>query len=447
MNAAFPDVARNSCRLGLFATAIIVLIALPVLSADGLPDRTKVTYITSEGIGRIAVAIRSPSAPRFDEGAPIVINVSGFFTSSSGFKVELDPDALGAVYVTYLWPGMTDARSGIASEGTYDYGGPDCLAALRDVVRFAVGEGTDIDGRTIDALVDVAVHYDVAGLYAFSHSGIAATNLLALHGEDLQRIDFFVGRENPTIDTLYPLEPGYWDDESGRPVHNPFYDPAGYTPTSIAIDYSTVYWLQSAEYPEGRPAFRAASEGGEDFICSFKHPQMYGKDYWSSDLLQALLDSGALTRETWPDELATPDEAAANWPFRETVDSYPRLAQVLPDLRVMLVFASADHVQTAIDKPHIHQAYDGFHHTAGLWCRLNPDRSYVDAFIGGTESGTAIPDNPANREPPTWMAIRSWGYARPGGVNTNVLVPLAAVAEMLDRTYHDRWEPDLNAII
>jgi len=443
VSASSVGTARRTCRLRLVVAAIVAAVSLAAPAIDELPEGTRVTYITSEGIGRIAIAVRSPNTPRYDEGAPVVVNVSGFFTSSSGFKVELDPDALGAVYVTYLWPGKTDARTGYASEGTYDYGGPDCLAALRDVVRFAVGEGTDIDGRKIDALVDVPVHHDVAGLYAFSHSGIAATNLLALHGDDLQQVDFFVGRENPTIAALYPLEPGYWDDDTGRPVRNPFYDPVGYTPKSIAIDYSTVYW--SAEH--GRPGFRSASEGGDDFVCSFKHPQMYGKDYWSTDLLQALLDHGALTRETWPETLATPEEAAANWPPRETVENYPRIAQVLPDLKVLLVFASADHVQTAIDKPHIHQAYDGFHHAAGLWCRLNPDRSYVNAFIGGTGSGIAIPDNPANREPSTWMNIRSWGYARPGGVNTNVLVPLAAVAEMLDRTYYDRWEPDLDAVL
>jgi hypothetical protein len=30
---------------------------------------------------------------------------------------------------------------------------------------------------------------------------------------------------------------------------------------------------------------------------------------------------------------------------------------------------------------------------------------------------------------------------------TNALVPLAAGAEMLDRTHHDRWEPDLDAVL
>ncbi|MGB2982489.1 MAG: hypothetical protein WBC63_01350 [Candidatus Bipolaricaulia bacterium] len=432
-----------------------LLAGLAGLSAPTGPgDDARIVFVASEGIGRIAVSVRSPLIPRYPEGAPVVVNVSGFFTGSSGFNYSLDPDALGAIYVTYLWPGKGDPQTGSQSEGTFDFGGPDCLAALRDVVRFATGEIPNVDGDFLHDLATVPVLYDVAGLYAFSHSGIVATNVLGHHGADLQGVDFFVGRENPTIDPMYPLEPGHWDDETGRPVHNPFYDPAGYTPTSIDIGYSTVYWLQNAEYPEGRPAFRSASgegagsAGNADYICSFKHPRMWEKDYWSTDLLQALLDNGALTRETWPGSLATPEEAAAHWPFRTTVENYEPLGEALPQLKTMLVFAADDHVQTAIDKPHIHQAYDGFHEAARLWCRMNPDRAYVEALAGaGAGTGNAIPDNPANREPATWMVIRSWGYLTPGGVNLNVLVPLAAVAEMCDRTYYDVWDDDLEGVL
>ena len=407
-------------------------------------DDAVVVFVESEEIGRLAVAIRSPQAPRYTEGAPVIVNVSGFFTGSSGFNYELDPDALGSVYVTYLWPGQSDPRTGLRSEGVFDYGGPICLQALRDVIRFAAGEMTDVDGRFLDAYTNVPVLFDVTGLYAFSHSGIVATNVLAQHGEDLQSVRFFVGRENPTTDALYPLEPGHWDDETGRAVHNPFYDPAGYTATSIEIDYSTVYWRVDDEYPEGRPAFAVAR--GPDYVCSFKHPQMYGKDYWSTGLLQGLLDNGSLSRSNWPETLATPEEAAENWPFRTTVNNYDRLGEVCPDLRVMLVFADDDHVQTAIDKPHIHHAYNGFHETARLWCRLNPDRAYVEAFAG-RGSGSAVPDNAANREPVTWMIIRSWGYEDARSAGLNVLVPLASVAEMLDRTYFDAWQPNLSSTL
>jgi len=398
-----------------------------------------ITFVTSEGIGDIAVHVQAPQTPRYAQGAPVVVNVSGFFTGSSGFDYQLDPDTLGCVYVTYLWPGRADLRTGVSSGGVFDYGGADCLAALRDVIRFATGEIPDASGRQIHELIDAEIRYDVAGLYAFSHSGVAATNVMAFHGSSMPRIRFFVGRENPTIDALYPLEPGYWNDETGQPVHNPFYDPAGYTPESIAIDYATVYW--SAEHQ--RPAFRALDAGQPDYVCSTKHPRMWDQDYWSIELLQALLDNGSLTRESWPATLASPEEAAAHWPLRTTVDHYPFFLDQMPNLRVMLVFDSDDHVQSAIDKPHIHQAYDGFHEVAKLWCRLNPDRAYVEA-LAGPGSGNAIPDNAANTEPSTWAAVRRWGYRTPPH-SLSVLVPLAAVAEMLDRTAYDVWHADLDA--
>jgi len=413
----------------------------PTVIADDHPDLGGwITFVESPGVGRIAVHIQQPQTSRYAHGAPIIVNVSGFFTGSSGFDFEWEPDSLGVIYITYLWPGKHDLRTGQSSSGIFDYGGPNCLAALRDVIRFATGVSANVSGEFLHEITDTTPLYEVAGLYAFSHSGIAATNVLALHGEALSRVAFFVGRENPTIDATYPLEPGYWGD-SGRPVFNPFYNPAGYTPTSIDIDYSTVYWSDA----HGLPAFRTLAEGEPDFLCSSKHPKMWEKDYWSTDLLQALLDNGALTRETWPESLATPEDAAANWPYRTTVNNYPRLAEVLPDLKVMLVFGSEDHVQVALDKPHIHQAYDGFREAAELWVRLNPDRAYVEAFIGAG-TGAAIPDNAANAEPSTWAAIRTWGYRTPPS-NLNMIVPLAAIAEMCDRTVYSVWANDLTDVL
>ncbi len=399
------------------------------------------TYVESPGIGRIAVHIRTPDVPRYHDGAPVIVNVSGFFTASSGFNFQWDPDALGAIYITYLWPGKTDARTGIRSDGDFDYGGPDCLTALRSVIRFATGEIPNENGDFLHDLFDGLPLYDVSGLYAFSHSGIAATNVMALHGASFPKMGFFVGRENPTLDALYPLEPGHWDEDTGRAQHNPFYDPAGYTPTSIAIDYSTVSWSSDLS----RPVFLSPQNGQIVYRCSTKHPRMWEKDYWSTGLLQALLDNGALTRETWPETLATPEEAAAHWPFRTTVNNYSRLPDVLPHLKTMLVFAAADHVQTALDKPHIHHAYDGFHTTAGLWCRLNPDRAYVRAF-SSVDAETVVPDNAANTEPSTWAVIRDWGYRTPPR-SLHQQVVLAAIAEMCDRHVNGIWSNDLDAVL
>jgi len=399
-----------------------------------------VTFVPSPGIGQIAVLVREPEHPRYPEGAPVVVSSSGFFVPFVGFHEGLDTTRIGAIYVSYLWPGRDDPRTGASSGGIYDYGGELCLAALRDVLRFATGASTNVEGQYLHEITSVTPNYAVSGLYAFSHSGITGTNVLALHGASVPGVRFFVGRENPTVDELYALEPGHYTDDR-RAVRNPLYNPDGYTPTSVDIDYSTVYWRVDAEHPEGWPAF--AVEDGPDYVCSPKHPQMWDKDYWSQALLAALRDNGALDPGDWPPGLATPEEAAADWPARTTVDAYPLLAQALPDLKVMLVFAADDHVQSAIDKPHIHHAFDGFRHRAGLWCRMNPDRAYSEALLGAG-SGNALPDNPANVEPDDWRTIREWGYRAPQASPLHVLVPLAAVAEMCDRTYTDTWDGDLD---
>jgi hypothetical protein len=108
----------------------------------------------------------------------------------------------------------------------------------------------------------------------------------------------------------------------------------------------------------------------------------------------------------------------------------------------MLVFAADDHVQTAVDKPHIRQAYEGFASRAGLWCRLNPDRAYVSALLGTTAS---VPDNRANSAPASWLDVSAWAYGVARGANLNIIVPLAAVAEMCDRTRANEWSDDLGA--
>ena len=39
-----------------------------------------VTYVSSEGIGNIAIQVTLPETPRYDDGAPLLVYVSTFFT-------------------------------------------------------------------------------------------------------------------------------------------------------------------------------------------------------------------------------------------------------------------------------------------------------------------------------------------------------------------------------
>lgn len=423
---------------------------------EPLAGETVTTYINSEGVGKIAVRIAYPAKPRYPEGSGVVVIVSPFFTETTGFINEPDLTSIGLIQVNYLWPGKTDARSGVRSEGEFDYGGETSIRVLRDVIRFAAGRQSDINTRTIAALVPVTPLTNEVGLYAFSHAGLAAVNVLALHGDNLPGLQYFIGRENPTVDTIACLEIGHYNN--GLPVENPFYlFPAGYSPQAITVNYGALRW--DAEFTDnntefiGRPYLDLDGNNilsGGDHLFGWQAPQMFGKRYYSAALTQALLDNGALTLDSWPADLATPQEAAEAWAFRQSVNRYLDIAR-LPsaDFKVMLVFAKTDHAQVAPDKPHIHQAYQGFRFQAQpsgtqlRWVRLNPDRSYVQQLL--PLAGANFPDNPANTAPVNWLQIGDWAY--PGSGQAATLVPLAALAEMADRTHAGRWDENLGAAL
>jgi len=416
------------------------------------PGEKVITHIHSPGNGDIAVRIDVPETARYPEGAPVVVIASTWFvekynSDEVGFHLVYNPVEIGAVTISHLWPGKTDPETGASSDGIYDYGGPDSLAALRDTIRFALGEIPDTEGCYLDELIETNPLYDNVGMFASSHAGVVATNVMAYYGEAFAGLRYFVGRENPTMAEMYPLEIGHFDEEH-HPVYNPCYHHEGYTPTSIEVDYSDLGWIKNQEYPEGRPYFEVAD--GRDYVLDNKGPNIRGKRYFSAALTRALLDNGTLTLDNWPGDVAKPDQASDFWPYRITVHNYADIGEKLPELRVMLVFATLDHVQPAPDKPHVRQAYDGFRKSAGLWTRLNCDLAYVKSEIDESAStANGIPDNAANTEPADWYAdAESWGFAgKLEGEMTARTIPLAGVAEMADRVQADLWTPDLDMVI
>jgi len=400
-------------------------------------ENETITYIYSNG-NKIAVKLTFPEEPRYEEGAPVLVYVTTFFTPSNpDFSASIDTvSEYGFVHVAYLWPGISDPAEGVKSEGEYDYGGENSIEALRDVIKFASGEKTNIYGKYISELSPVSIIDGNVGLYAFSHPGIAATNVLAYYPElDVQ---YFVGRENPTTDVLYPLEPGHWDD-NGKADYNPYYVyPDDYNSTDINIDYSSLKYDFELNLPYFDVDNDSIAKDGIDFIIGKQHPSMFGKDFYSRKLTWALWDNGVLNESNWPEDLATPQETDEYWPYRTTVDNYDKISN---DVKVMLVFSVNDHVQTALDKPHIHQAYDGFM-ANGNWIRLNADSAYVST-IGQT---TNAPDNDANTEPEDWMNVGEW--AEPNSrVTTGMLIPTAAICEMADRSYTGNWSDNLDEVL
>jgi hypothetical protein len=409
------------------------------------------TYITSEGIGKLAVLVGYPSQPRFSEGTGVVVIIPPFLTEQLGFTTEPDFTSIGLIQVSFLWPGAVDEEFNLSSEGEYDHGGPTAIQALRDVLRFATGRLPNVDGRLITNLLPVKPMVDEVGLFAFSHAGIATTNVLSQYGSELEGIEYLVGYENPTVDCLTTLEAGYID-ETGITRENPFYQyPASYSQMEIQLNYGTVRWdetyMGDSTSLTGRPYLdldgNAIFNDG-DFPFSDEVPIVAGRQYYSSSLTQELLNTGALSMAAWPGSLATPEEAAAFWSTRQSTDRYMDFLLQSPNLKVMLVFANQDHSQAAPDKPHIHQAFQGFRLSALLrWVRLNPDRAYMQQVTGLPD--TLFPDNPANTQPEDWWDIGDWAYET--DTATWQVASLAALAEMSDRAHTARWDENFGTVL
>ena len=78
------------------------------------------------------------------------------------------------------------------------------LAALRDVIKFASGLIPDIDGKSIDSLVPIPVLTENVGLFASSHSGVMATNILAHHGNEIPTIIPYMASSGRVGMTKFP---------------------------------------------------------------------------------------------------------------------------------------------------------------------------------------------------------------------------------------------------
>ena len=413
----------------------------------------RVTYVEAAGIGKIAVRLTAPATPRFPAGAPLAVNVSTFFTNHKGFYEDLAAHKIGAIHVTYVWPGQKDP-SGPRSDGVYQSGGPDDIKALAEVVRFATGETRDSDACLVTDLFSFSALPANVGLYAFSHPGIAAVNVMADHGERVPKLKYFVGRENPTATALSGVELGHWAGPvagQGRKSNPHGYTyPADYSAAGLTVHYVGIGWTATTDSACTSQGFNFVPSFGNDtgtpYVMGCKIPQMNGKRFYSTEMLQALA-AGPLSGMAWPTDLATVAEGQAAWPYRSVSPAkYQQIATKLPNLKVMLVDGVFDHVLVLDDKPHVHTAWDNFR-AGGLWVRFNPDRAYVEWVMGADAS--TFPDNEANST--ALSQLSAWtnaaAYAYPNTPGSAVMVPLAATAEMMDRVQVANWSTNLTTVL
>jgi len=412
--------------------------------------------LPSEGVGgNLAVRLFAPMLANrtyLAQGAPVVIEVPGGDTSGS-LQIPRSQGLEGFVYIEFLFPG--GRFEGRTSDGVYDHRGLNSIKALRDIVLFASGQKTDAQGRTIDRIVRAPVLTQNVGLLTLSNGGAIAVVTLALYGEQLPNIKYFVDWENPSNAQIVTTDPGPGANidcppSQGRPVgrqrfSNPYY--RGYGPVVLDIDYSKIAYDASVDklFIDGNKngkydtvtdsnGCRSADtnrngklDPDEDFGLS---PMPYSapgeKKHFSPQVIQAVRDAKLFS--SWPTWLDTPEESQNFWQIRDAAQNYDALAKKHPDLKLLILTSVDDHVQTVLGKPHIRQPFEAFLRNK-MWVKLNPSKASVSAVDQRLASRSDLPDNVPNAAPADW---NNYNYAYPENIPDPIFYA-AAVREMAEQ--------------
>lgn len=113
----------------------------------------------------------------------------------------------GFVVIIYHFPGFSASGSvdtsvvpSRESPGTFDIRGAEGIAALRDVVKFALGTQSTTEEKSIQDIVPGALATNV-GMMGFSNGGNVSWAALELHGSEIageNGVQWYVGYESPT---------------------------------------------------------------------------------------------------------------------------------------------------------------------------------------------------------------------------------------------------------
>lgn len=407
---------------------------------------------TAAGTEGVAASILIPPQPRFTNGAPVVINVTGGVQAGSA-RGRPEYVAHGFVEIHFAFPGggVGDERSG----GMYDFRGSNCIRALADVIRFATGRIADKDGRRIGEVGGgVKVLTNNVGIVGSSHGGNACGMAMALHGEEFPELAWYASMESPYGEGAANVELG--GRESGL---NPAYDPK-----TGGLDLSKLAWsselspglmrkpmLVNTRELKGALFFDLDGDGRfsakDDFPANcFVGDTGGGVKAWYSPRFLAEAEKRTLIPDPRPRHVPTLTEAKEFWRCRDAAPSIPEAVRKCPNVAVIVYANEQDHVQADPAHTHILAQVEGFRAAETKFVRLNPDRAYVERVLppgGRFARGLPFADNPAGK---TWTRGNIAEASEPSELPLGIYMQ-AAVCELADRSWFGNWTVNLDATL
>ena len=402
--------------------------------------------IKSDGAdgGYLAARVFYPLSPRYSQGSPVVIYVPG--ADDRGTLDAPVHNISDVISISFLFPGGRDPISGITSDGFYDHRGINCLTALRDIIKFALGKLPDSSGKYLHEIIPISPLYENVGIVASSNGGNTAFSTLGIFGEEISDIAWAIEWESPAGEQFATVDLGSIKKE------NPQYIPYSAHLTSDGIvcdlDYSNFKFDEDAVHPKGGFTgvlyFDMNNNDRFDEDTDYEVGAYVGvfdgktKRVFSTQSLQHAIEKG------YPDPLgedfATLSEARDFWKIRDMSKMFDSIINKLPHLKIIIIGTEKDHVQGTIDHPHVVMPYRIFKDKGIPWIRFLPDSVYVAEVYGG-DCGAR--DNPAGIDI-TLHNIEN--FLEPEGIRDDIIKE-AAILELSDRTFYNRWEDDVDEII
>lgn len=429
----------------------------PVEKYDNpFPATDILTHIPSSAGGERGLFLRitPPQSPRFPDGAPVVISMPGGFQENGISDRETRLHEHGFIEMRLNFPGA--GKYPFSSGGEYDFRGPQSLKAIRDIILFAQGLKTNVGDSTLNQLVTPLTPLsNNVGLVGWSNGGNTNICVAGKYGEDIPGLAWILNWESPVGDGMPQAEAGAKSEGNMRPLNsgvNPAYDPstgnwdlsklAFSSQIQIPILFEISNHVTGGLYIDEDQ--NSLVDPGSDFIF---YPLVFNldgtyKSFYSERVRQAA-NSLLVLPANPPQHFATLQETQTFWYWRNGEYWIDSTMQKNPDLMFMIVASDTDHVQISPDHPHVIIQYKAFIDAGCRFVRLNPDRSYVEAYWGHPYASST--DNAAmiSLERKDMSNMVEPGNSRNDHFN-KVTVAAAGVCELADRTYYANYNPQLN---
>ena len=403
---------------------------------------TVYTFIPSSSADTTGIAVRIdyPSDSRYDScGSPIVISVPGGF---EGRGIDLSSSvytAEGFIEISFNMPGTGFPPN--QSGGFYDTRGPLSVLSLKDVIEFSVGDRLDKNGLSITDLSPVPLDFQNVGMLGSSNGGNLCLVTLATYPMETEKISWLINWESPVGLGMPTVDCG------GGGQTNPTVNPA-YNPNTGQFNYSLLRYDSARATPNSVVGWTGSLyfdinqnnifDGGTDYELTpyiLMNGPVQSRAYWSLHIMEEAYASGLIPINK-PLYIPTLSEVDAFWRIRNGAFHMDSFQVYHTDLMFMTLQTEDDHVQKAIDYPHILFQYESLRLAGISLCRINPDLSYLSHYAG---SFMGLPDNLANQAH-DHFSIRNTFV--PEQVPT-IPIYLASISEMADRVFTGNLNTDL----